>query len=188
VREQSKGSFSCFLSGFPEIEYCHLIAIGGGFTYDACLLVCFCREDKLCLQVSVSQINQQKLGRLVATHPPSPATVQRAVFIAVLAFVFFLAMIFVFYLRQNIVYFLLSTAFLIVYLITMFSFIKQRQNVVEVFENGFRYKKQTALWTEITGVAEDGTIEIRDRESVMIPQSVHNFPALLGTFRSRISA
>ena len=54
----------------------------------------------------------------------SPAQVQRSAFIAALSFLFFLGMMFAFYLRQNILYFLLATAFLIVYVITMISFVR----------------------------------------------------------------
>jgi len=54
----------------------------------------------------------------------SPSHLQLAVFIAVLSFLFFLAMMFAYYIRQSAVYFLLATAFLIIYLITMISFIR----------------------------------------------------------------
>lgn len=56
-----------------------------------------------------------------------PAHVQRAVFIAVLSFMFFLAMMFAFYIRQSVLYFLLATAFLIVYIVTMISFVRMRR-------------------------------------------------------------
>ena len=59
---------------------------------------------------------------------PPPAQVQRAVFIAVLSFLFFLAMMIVFYVRQSMLYFLLATAFLIVYIITMISFVRLRRS------------------------------------------------------------
>lgn len=57
----------------------------------------------------------------------APAELQRAVFIAVLSFLFFLAMMFAYYIRQSLLYFLLATAFLIIYLITMFSFVRLRR-------------------------------------------------------------
>jgi len=59
---------------------------------------------------------------------PPAARVQRAVFIAVLSFLFFLAMMSAFYVRQSILYFLLATAFLIVYIITMISFVRLRRS------------------------------------------------------------
>jgi len=52
---------------------------------------------------------------------------QRAAFIGVLSFLFFLAMVFAFYIRQSMLYFLLATGFLIVYLVTMVSFVRLRK-------------------------------------------------------------
>jgi hypothetical protein len=59
--------------------------------------------------------------------PMSPAQLQRAAFIAVLSFLFFLAMMFAYYIRQSALYFLLATAFLIVYIVTMVSFVRLRR-------------------------------------------------------------
>lgn len=61
------------------------------------------------------------------TPPMSSPQIQRAVFIAVLSFLFFLAMMFAFYIRQSALYFLLATAFLIIYIITMISFVRLRR-------------------------------------------------------------
>jgi hypothetical protein len=57
------------------------------------------------------------------------AQVQRAAFVAVLSFLFFLGMMFAFYIRQSMVYFLLATAFLIIYLVTMVSFVRLRKKI-----------------------------------------------------------
>ena len=59
--------------------------------------------------------------------PMPPAQVQRAAFLAMLSFLFFLGMMLAYYLRGSIVYFLLATAFLIVYIITMISFVRLRR-------------------------------------------------------------
>lgn len=56
-----------------------------------------------------------------------PAQLQRAVFIAVLSFLFFLAMMTMFYIRQSMLYFLLASAFLVVYIVTMISFVRMRR-------------------------------------------------------------
>ncbi len=56
-----------------------------------------------------------------------PAHAQRAAFIAVLSFLFFLAMMAAFYILQSMLYFLLATAFLIVYFVTMISFVRLRR-------------------------------------------------------------
>lgn len=126
------------------------------------------------------------LGKLIAVHGVAPAHLQRAVFIAVLSFMFFLAMIFAFYILQNILYFLLSTAFLIVYLITMFAIIRQRRSAVEVFENGVKYRKQAARWSEIEAIKADGTIEISGNESIVIPSSMSDFGGLMAFLKGRM--
>lgn len=90
-----------------------------------------------------------KLGKLVSIHGIAPAFLQRAVIVAVLSFVFFLAMLLAFYASQKLGYFLLSTAFLIVYIVTMFSWVMMRKNVLKIYENGLNYKNFTARWDEI---------------------------------------
>jgi len=90
-----------------------------------------------------------RLGKLESVHGIAPAYAMRAVVIAALSFVFFLLMLVGFYIRQNIGYFLLSTAFLVVYLLTMFGWLSQRRNVLKIYENGLSYKKFTASWDEI---------------------------------------
>ena len=63
-----------------------------------------------------------------SVNAPMPsAQVQRAAFIAVLSFLFFLAMMFAYFVRQSLLYFLLATAFLIVYFVTMISFVRLRR-------------------------------------------------------------
>lgn len=111
---------------------------------------------------------------------------QRAVFIAVLAFLFFLAMMFAFYLRQNILYFLLSTAFLIVYLLTMFSLVVQRRSLLEIFEGGIKYKKRSAAWNEIVDVLDDGVIVMADQKPLVVSSAINNFPAALNYIRAKI--
>lgn len=61
------------------------------------------------------------------TPPMQPAQAQRAAFIAVLSFLFFLGMMLAYYLRGSLLYFLLATAFLVVYLFTMISFVRLRK-------------------------------------------------------------
>ncbi len=94
----------------------------------------------------------QNLGKLISIHTIAPAFLQRAVIIAVLSFVFFLAMLAVFSVRQNFIYFFLSTAFLIVYLFTMFGWLMMRKNILKIYENGLTYRKFTARWNEIEAV------------------------------------
>lgn len=126
------------------------------------------------------------LGKLIAVHPIAPALVQRAVFIAALAFMFFLAMMFTFYLRQNILYFLLASAFLVLYLVMMFALLMQRRSTVEVCENGFRTKKQSIRWTDVGAVSDEGVVELVSGKAVTLAHSVVEFEALLKVMRNSI--
>lgn len=130
-------------------------------------------------------LETKSLGKLVAVHPISPAHMQRAVFIAVLAFLFFLAMMFAFYLRQNILYFLLSTAFLLVYLLTMFSLVVQRRSVLEIFERGIKYKKRSAAWHEIAEVRDDGTLTINGQKPLVISSAINSLENALDHIRAQ---
>lgn len=126
-----------------------------------------------------------ELGRHVSTHVIAPAYVQRAVFMAVLSFMFFLTMMFAFYVRQSMLFFLLSTAFLVIYLITMFSWVMQRKANVEVYENGFKYRKNLVLWSEITDVSDKGVVAFGNRKTATIPGTINNPEQLLAHIRQR---
>ncbi len=128
---------------------------------------------------------EKDLGRLISVHVIAPAYVQRAVFMAVLSFMFFLAMMFAFYVLQHILYFFLSTAFLIIYLITMFSWVMQRKANVEVYENGFKYRKNSVLWNEIAEVSENGTVSIANGKAISIPSTINNLESLIAEIKHR---
>lgn len=127
---------------------------------------------------------QRNLGPLVSVHGIAPAYLQRAIFIVVLSFMFFLAMMFAFYLRQSVGYFLLASAFLVLYLITMFSWMMQRRTVVKVHQHGFKYKDRMALWDQIESF-DEAAIRIRDAKPVTIPKTIHDQPKLIETLRHR---
>lgn len=127
------------------------------------------------------------LGKLVSVHVISPAHMQRAVFIVVLSFVFFLATMFVYYIRQNVLYFLLASAFLFLYLFTLFSWVMQRRNQLQIFENGLKYKKQTARWDEIVEVSNNGLIKLHDGKPIAVPNGLTGFNELLAIIRSKLS-
>ncbi len=120
----------------------------------------------------------KNLGKLISIHPIAPVHLQRAAFIAVLAFLFFLAMMFAYYARQSIGYFLLATAFLLLYLVTMFSLVMQKRSVVRIFENGITFKRFESRWDEIETVmstpGKNPQIEIRRHggESIAIPSTI----------------
>lgn len=94
----------------------------------------------------------QNLGKLEAVYGTSPAYLQRAAITAIISFLFFLAMLLVFSVRQNIGYFLLATAFLIVQIFTLFGWVTQNRSRLEIFENGFAYRKKTCRWDEIAAI------------------------------------
>ena len=129
--------------------------------------------------------SDKDLGKLVAVYAMAPAYIQRAFFIVVLSFLFFLAMMVVFYIRQNIMYFLLATAFLIVYLVTLFSWFVQRRSVVQVYENGISFKKQTAVWDEIADVDDIGVISLKDNQKITLPKALYDFEGVIGFIRSK---
>lgn len=125
------------------------------------------------------------LGKLVSVHGISPAYLQRAVFIVILSFTFFLATMIVYYIRQNVLYFLLASAFLITYIFTLFGWVMQRRAVLQVFESGLKYKKQTARWEEIDDVNADGMISLSNGKRVTILRSLHDFEKILEIVRQK---
>lgn len=141
-------------------------------------------------------VSKNTFGKLVSVHGISPAHLQRAAIVAVLSFVFFLAMLVGFYIRQHIGYFVISTAFLIVYLFTLISWVMQRRNVVSIFENGITYKKFSGRWDEIESatLGSDGAnrkyIEItkQKREKVTIPSSIQGFDRIVQVIESNVAA
>jgi hypothetical protein len=133
----------------------------------------------------VNEDKNNQLGRLISVHGISPAYIQRAVFIVILSFVFFLAMMFVYYIRQSIVYFLLSSAFLLLYLITMFSWVMQRRNVVYLFENGLEYRGRSTPFNDIKAVADDGVIDTGEAKPIVLPRTLHDGDRLIAFIRQK---
>lgn len=130
-------------------------------------------------------VSNNKLGRLIAVYAISPAYMQRAVTVVVLSFLFFLSMMFAYYIRQSLLYFLLASGFMILYLLTMFSFVIQMRSRVEVFENGFKYKKTTALWNDIVEIRSEGSILLENGKAVEFPRSLHDIDGLMQLIKSR---
>ena len=91
-------------------------------------------------------------------------------------------MLVVFYLRQQIGYFLLSTAFLVVYVFTLIGWLIQKRNVVDVHENGLKYKKFNAAWVQIQSIKADAEgllLTISKNEKTLIPSSVSGFDSVV---------
>jgi len=135
-------------------------------------------------------LNQKDLGRSIAVYGVSPRHLQRAVIVAVLSFLFFLAMMFGFYLRQNIGYFLLATAFLIVYLVMMFSLLTLRRSMVRIFEKGLEYRKNRLEWSELESIDDSREIVLiaRDGRRISLPSSISDMQVLARHITFKISA
>ena len=129
---------------------------------------------------------KKNLGKLVAVHGLSPAHIQRAVFITVLSFVFFMGTMVLYYVRQELLYFLLSSAFLVVYIITLFSWIAQRKTALEIFEKGIAYRKSSAKWDEIEEIRPDGTIVLKDNKQIAVSSAIHELDRAILFIKSRI--
>jgi ABC-type bacteriocin/lantibiotic exporter with double-glycine peptidase domain len=118
---------------------------------------------------------KKALGPLVSSHGISPVFLQRAAIIAIVSFLFFLATLAYFYIQQQLIYFVLSSAFLVVYIFTMVSWVFQKRNIVSIYENGIARRKFITTWDEIKSVtaeADSGiTIVKSDGESLTIPKT-----------------
>ena len=130
--------------------------------------------------------SENQLGKLVAVHSLAAEHVQRAVFIAVLSFIFFLAMMIVFYIRQNVLYFLLASAFLVVYLVTLFSWLVQRRSVVKIFQGGISFKKNTLAWDEINGIDVYGIVALKNQKQIVLPKMLNDLDGVFRAIRSNI--
>lgn len=131
--------------------------------------------------------NSKSLGKPVAVHGMAPAYVQRALFLVVLSFLFFMAMMFAYYIRQNVGYFLLASAFLVLYVVMLISWVLQRRNFVTIFERGISYKNQLVGWGEITGISTGGVITVADGKDISLPQGLHLRDDVINTIRGHVT-
>lgn len=133
---------------------------------------------------------EKQLGRLVTVFGVQPAYMQRAVFVVILSFVFFLAMMFTFYWRQGFVYFLLASAFLLVYIVTLSSWLMQRRNIVKIYENGIEYRKFSCLWEEIETIAPGEprglVIKTKSGGKFTIPETIADLDQIIRHVRPKI--
>lgn len=127
------------------------------------------------------------LGKLKGVFPISPALAQRAVFVAVLSFMFFMSMMFAFYLLQNIIYFILSSAFLILYLVMMFAWLMQKRSAVELYEKGIVVKKRRLRWTEIVSIDERGEMTLTTNDKLLISTSLYERDLLINHIKANIA-
>jgi hypothetical protein len=133
-------------------------------------------------------VSDQNLGRALSTHGVDPALLQRGVFIVVLSLLFFLGTMLLYYWRQGLGYFLLATAFLVIYLVTMFSFVMLRRYVVTIYEAGFIYRGRKVSWRNIDNVSPTGEIIVKDGKPINLPRSLRNFGDILDVIREHSSS
>lgn len=131
--------------------------------------------------------SEHNLGKLTGVFPISPAFAQRAVFVAVLSFMFFLSMMFAFYLLKNIIYFILSSAFLILYVIMMFAWLMQKRSAVELYENGIIIKKRRISWDDVASVDEHGELRLKTNDKLMISTSLYERGLLISHIERNIA-
>jgi hypothetical protein len=134
--------------------------------------------------------NPNDLGRLIAVHPVAPLYIQRAVMVSLLSFLFFAAMMVAFYIRQSLGYFLLATGFLVIYLITMFSWFTQRRSAVKVYQKGIEFRSHKLAWNEIAAVEQGANVVVTPRSGkpITLPATIAESDALVRHIRFHLSS
>ena len=139
----------------------------------------------------MSRPKKKELGPLISSHGISPVFLQRAAIIAIVSFLFFLGTLAYFYIQQQLIYFVLSSAFLVVYIFTMVSWVFQKRNIVSIYENGIARRKFITTWDEIKSVtaeADSGiTIVKSDGESLTIPKTTADIGRIAMLVRQNLS-
>ena len=134
--------------------------------------------------------NRTDLGPLISTHGTSPVFLQRAVIIAILSFLFFIITLLFFYINQELMYFVMSTAFLVIYILTMIGWVMQKRNAVAIHENGITYRKFAATWDEIKSVTADPksgiTIVKLSGDTTVIGRSIAGVNEIASTIRKHL--
>lgn len=138
---------------------------------------------------------ENNLGQLQALYGTSPVYIQRAAIVAVLSFVFFLGMLIAFSLTQKLLFFLLSTAFLVVELFTLFGWLTQRRNELKVYEKGFVFGKQDYLWEDLESLKISrndkqkisGEILTKNDKKILLTDSIHNVESFFKRVKSEIA-
>ena len=97
-------------------------------------------------------MNNPDLGKLTGVYGLSPAMLQRSIIVIIVSLFFSLAMLVGWLITQKFVLLILAVAFLVIKLITLFSLLSQRKNVLSVYEQGFVYNKVACRFDEIASV------------------------------------
>ena len=138
---------------------------------------------------------EQNLGKLIRVYGIAPAFLQRAVIIAALSFIFFLTTLVMFSMWRNFLYFFLSTAFLIVYLATMFGWLMMRKYILKIYENGLTYRNFTARWNEIEALEKNQkgakfNFEIRKAkgEKITLTESIYQVEQAVEIIQAKVKS
>lgn len=137
-------------------------------------------------------MSSDNLGNLISVHPVSPAAVLRVIVVAVLSFIFFMGTLVAFYASGKAVFFLLSSGFLVIYVLTMIGWFALRKIELRIFEGGLAYKKSTMSWEEIESaerLPKKGLrITLSGRPPITVPESlsdIDKIEAFIGSKRRK---
>lgn len=135
-----------------------------------------------------------QLGKLEAVYGVSPIYLQRALIIIVLSFIFFMAMLIAFSLRMQIGYFVLATVFLVVKLVMLFGWVKNRKKEVKLYEKGLMIGKQTLTYDQIQKIElkqisaqkQEGEILKTDGQKVILSETINNIADIVKRVERKI--
>jgi len=131
------------------------------------------------------------LGKMVSVHPVAPSAVQRVIVVAVFSFVFFLGTFFAFLFSGRAVFFLLSTGFLVIYVLTMVGWFALRRLELRIFERGLSFRKVTVGWERIERVERVPKKGIRlilaGGSPLALPESISDIDKIEAFVLSRVS-
>lgn len=94
-------------------------------------------------------MNNLDLGKLISVHGISAAFLQRSTIVIIISLFFSLAVFAAFLISQKFLLLLLALAFLIIKLLSLFSLLARRKNVLILYEQGFIYNKLPCRFDEI---------------------------------------
>jgi Zn-dependent protease with chaperone function len=97
-------------------------------------------------------MNDSDLGKLTGVYGLSAATLQRSIIVIIVSLFFSLAMLVGWLITQKFVLLMLAIAFLVIKLLSLFSLLAQRKNVLSLYEQGFIYNKISCRFDEIASV------------------------------------
>ena len=136
-------------------------------------------------------MSSESLGKQISVHSVASAAVQRVIVVAVFSFIFFLGTFVAFYLSGRAVFFLLSTGFLVIYVLTMLGWFALRRMELRIFEEGLTFKKASVRWEGIElmeCLPKKGIrLTMTDRPPVMLPESLSDIDKIESFLRSRLS-